>query len=152
MKTIKHFAVAALLVLGATLSAGRPAYAQEFYDLTSTGAEPTTAGQFALTRVKFLMVWSDYPPTGWSYVSYQATLHVRCQGLTPGAWYSTSAGKFRAASDGTGSAKTTKFYFGYSFYYGALMDSTLVEVSRINADGSQTLVLSGSVPDLVPRP
>lgn len=152
MKTIKYFALTALLVLGATLYASRPAYAQEFYDLTSTGAEPSAAGQFALTRVKFLMTWSDYPPTGWSYASYQGTLYVSCQGLTPGAWYSTSAGKFRAASDGTASAKTTKFYFGYSFYYGTLMESTLVAVSRINADGSQTPVLTGSVPDLVPRP
>jgi hypothetical protein len=48
MKTTKHFALAALLALGATIYASAAARA-ETYDLTPTGAEPGAAGQFALS-------------------------------------------------------------------------------------------------------
>src|SRR5262245_39077237 len=93
MKTTKQFALVALFVLGATLSASTPARAQSTITLTNV-ADPTdpdaeASGQAALTNVVYSFdgysEWSgDYE---WGYLVYEGDLTVRLSGLTPGATY-----------------------------------------------------------------
>jgi hypothetical protein len=144
MNTTKHFALTALLVLGATLYAGTPAQALTF-DLMPTGAEPGATGQVAIDVLALVDSYRD--PLGGGYVTYRGSLYVTCQGLTPGATYWSSAGTFKARHDGTG-ATTLRRYFFFTYYFsgGYVFDSTPVTVALINPDGSQTVVLSAKVP------
>ena len=153
MKTTKHFALMALLVLGATLYASTPARAAPF-DLTPTGAEPGATGQGRLAHVELVdysvggQIWIGPPPSyqmHWQYewYTYSGELSVACQGLTPGATYRTSAGTFIADRYGRGKAKTTDFSFTYGYEWGRLISVPQVEVYRVNRDGSETLVLAG---------
>ena len=107
MKTTKHFALAALLVLVATLSAGTPARAQVdvgTIDLENTGLLPGASGQATLSDVMFLGDYFIYdftvPSTVHVYV-YAGELTLTCQGLKPGAKYLTPFGLAKAAPDGT---------------------------------------------------
>jgi hypothetical protein len=146
MGIIKQFGVVALLVLGATLCASTPARAQTF-DLTPTGAEAGATGQATLTKVRYL--GTVYVPAYWpfKYYKFVGHLQVTCQGLAPGATYATSAGTFTAGSDGTGTAKTSAFYFGYDASLdGYVFGYPEVTVSRINPDGSETPVLYTMLP------
>jgi len=149
MKTTKHFAVAALLVLGATLGASTPVRADGTGDLTPTGAEPNAIGQYTLTHVKFINGGGfNYDPGG--YELYRGRLTVTCQGLTPGATYATSAGTFKAARDGTGKATASQVNFVYRFewtWWGAIVIiPPTVSVARVNPDGSMTVVLQAQLP------
>lgn len=143
MKTMKQFALVALLVLGATLSASTPAWAQ--IDLTPTDAEPGATGQASSSHVQYHGRGID-PYSGYGYVAYTCTLYVTCQGLTPGVTYSTSAGAFVASRDGTGSAKRGKYPLVWEYWNGVLVMQPHVQVYRINPDGSSTLVLWASLP------
>jgi hypothetical protein len=144
MKTSKPFALAALLVLGATLVASTPARAQ--LELMPTGAEPGATGQATLSHIKYAGSGIVNPLSGLCYEAYKCTLSVTCQGLTPGATY-TGAANFTASRKGKGSS--TIQHYGFLFYY-YVQDGTLygwpLPVYRVNADGSQTLVLLAVVP------
>jgi hypothetical protein len=143
MKTAKHFALVVLMVVGATLSASTPAWA--WINLTPTGAEPGATGQASSSDVQFVSMGILDPTNGISYWGYSCTLYVTCQGLTPGATYMVpNAGTFKASRDGTGSLK--KPAKGYPLMWAYTSDGVLysrpgVGVSRINPDGSYTLVL-----------
>ena len=139
MKTTKHFALVALLVLGATLYASTPAWAQ--FDLTPTGAEPGATGQASMSHLRYDSAGILDPANGIGYQAYTCNLDVACQGLTPGATYQTSAGTFQASRDGTGKARAVKFLLMWEGQNGVLISEPRVEVYRINPDGSFTLVL-----------
>lgn len=146
MDTMKRFGFAAIvLVIGATLCA--KAAAQSTYPLGSTGAEPGAAGQFTLSKFK-LMGWGNTsPPFNTPWKSFRGTLTVTCQGLTPGVTYSTTAGSFKADRNGNGSAKVTRYPVTYywDYYFGWRPDGG-VSVSRINPDGSGTIILQAPMP------
>lgn len=147
MKTTKHFALTALLILGATLYATAPAQAQTF-DLTPTGDEPNATGQASLSHVKYDSTGFIDPTNGIGYTTYMCTLYMTCQGLTPGATYLTSAGTFKANRDGTGSAKAARYrltWYDWVDFYGLHVQPPRVYVYRVNPDGSFTLVLWGDV-------
>jgi hypothetical protein len=145
MKTTKHFALATLLVLGGTLFANTVDWAQ--IDLTPTGAEPGATGQVATSHVRFLGSVIPDPYAGLVYYNYKCTLSVTCQGLTPGATYSTGVGTFKASSDGTGSAKDAECHLTFVYdQYGNKLGGETLPVYRINADGSYTLVLWTAYP------
>ena len=147
MKTTKRLAVVALLVLGATLYASCPARAGT-YALTPTGAEPGAAGQFTLSGFQ-LVFWAFTTNTSCPYFErWHGSLTVTCQGLTPGARYSTPAGTFKADRNGNGSAKDMQCNISYCFLlpHSSVPLPGYVSVVRINPDGSQTLVLSAPLP------
>jgi hypothetical protein len=144
MKTTKHFALVALLVLGAALSASTPAWAQ--IDLTPTGAEPGATGQASFSDVR--RFWGIIDPVNGISASWiTCTLNVTCQGLTPRATYMVpNAGTFRASRDGTGSLKARGFSLVWRFWNGVLLSEPQVQVYRVNGDGSYTLVLWRAFP------
>jgi hypothetical protein len=144
MKTTKHFPLVALLVLGATLYASCPAGAGT-YALTPTGSEPGAAGQFTLSRFHFVLTGNSGPPNYIGFTMWRGCLTVTCQGLTPGAMYSTRAGTFTADRSGNGVAKDTQCTLTY-FWYGNVPNAGYVGVSRINPDGSQTPALAAPLP------
>ena len=145
MMTMKRFARTALLVLGATLCASTPAWAQ--IDLTPTGAEPGATGQASSSDVQFVSMGILDPTNGISYWGYSCTLYVTCQGLTPGATYMVpNAGTFKASRDGTGSVTAKRYPLIWEFWNGVLISDPQVRVSRVNADGSYTLVLWAELP------
>jgi len=135
----KRLGLAALLVFGATLYASTPAWAE--IDLTPTGAEPGATGQASSSHVKFVESGILDPANGIGFDEYMCTLTVTCQGLTPGATYATNAGTFKASRDGTGSAKAARVRFVWEYQNYGLYSEPRVAVSRINPDGSYTLVL-----------
>jgi hypothetical protein len=142
MMTMKRFARTALLVLGATLCASTPAWAQ--IDLTPTGAEPGATGQASSSHVRFVNSGIIDPAYGIGSEYYTCTLYVTCQGLTPGATYTvtnSNAGTFKASRDGTGSVKVVKYPLIWEYQNGMLYLEPRVQVYRINPDGSYTLVL-----------
>jgi hypothetical protein len=146
MKTAKHFALVVLMVVGATLCATCPAQAAT-YALTPTGAEPAAAGQFTLSGFQLVFrAWGA--PNYYYYEVWHGSLTVTCQGLTPGAWYSTSAGKLKADRNGNGSAtdKQCSISYGFSYPWSSVPVQGYVSVSRINPDGSQTPVLVAPLP------
>ena len=122
MNTTKHFAVAALLVLGAALYPSTSAQAQVdvgTIDLENTGLLPGASGQAALTEVVNV---GDYFTTNWqtldtihSYV-YAGNLTLTCRGLKPGAKYETPLGTFTAPRDGTLSCRGS-VYYTHDFVY-----------------------------------
>ena len=144
MKTTKHFALVALLVLGAALSASTPAWAQ--IDLTPTGAEPGATGQVSFSDLR---PWAGIidPTNGIGGQGYTCTLYLTCQGLTPHATYIVNnAGTFKASRDGTGSFTAKSHLLIWEFWNGVLISDPQVRVSRVNADGSYTLVLWAELP------
>jgi hypothetical protein len=90
MKITKHFALAALLVLGAMLAASTPASAQSGESSSSSGSlynvgdEPRAKGGFTDS-------WGWYSPEPWWWDTFTVTswmeVSVRCTKLTPGATY-----------------------------------------------------------------
>jgi hypothetical protein len=144
MKTTKHFALTTLLVVGATLYASTPAWAQ--IDLTPTGAEPKATGVAELGGRLILIDGGTEQNYRW--VTYGGTLYVACAGLTPGATYSTTAGRFKALRDGTGTAKAkgSSLTYFYWLYTDNFAGAGPVEVYRINSDGSETLILYADYP------
>jgi hypothetical protein len=147
--------LAALFVFGTTLCAS-PAQALTV-QLTPSGAEPNAAGQATIDTISYR--GKSFAPYGnaWFY-SYSGNLTVTCQGLTPGATYWTSAGTVKAAQDGTLHASVKNWSFFYKFIFTSTRPNLtgywvypIVLVSRVNSDGSCTVVLAAQLP-LLPRP
>jgi hypothetical protein len=144
MATIKRVGLTALLVVGATLYASTPAWAQ--IDLTSTGAEPGATGQASFSNLRSFAGIID-PTNGIAGQGYTCTLYLTCQGLTPHATYIVNnAGTFKASRDGTGSVTAKRYPLIWEFWNGVLISDPQVRVSRVNADGSYTLVLWAELP------
>ena len=101
MRSLKRVQMAVLLVMAVGFLAGTPAIAPDWgtIQLTTTAdvddPDYGAAGQATLTNVR--AVWSN----GWN-TSFKGKLTVTCKGLTPGARYSTPAGRFFASRDGRG--------------------------------------------------
>jgi hypothetical protein len=174
MKSAIRLALAALLLLAATLIAGKPARGEDWgaIDLVNEGNEPQATGQATLTNVTswaFHIVGTSPGPVAAEYFSGQLT--VTCQGLTPGKTYRISPAlgavnppkkkpdffSFMAAADGsggTGGPIPVTFqivwfmdYFGNWYVYDP--DGCVVAVSR--KEGSRlTVVLSGLFLDPYP--
>jgi hypothetical protein len=142
MKTTKHCALVALLVLGATLCAEATAGT---YPLGNTGAEPDATGQFTLSKFRWVTRGNSGPPNYIYFEVWRGSFTVTCQGLTPGARYSTPAGTFKVDRMGNGDAKDNQVSITYT-WYSNVPSGGYVLVYRINPDGSQTLVLSAPVP------
>jgi hypothetical protein len=114
---------------------------------TPTGDEPIATGSATLARIRLWRSVVDFDAT----YCYTCHLTVACQGLTPGATQATSAGTVKAAQDGTLVATTSKWSFVYIYHSywptpGGFWSYPALQVSRINADGSQTLVLYTALP------
>jgi hypothetical protein len=65
--------------------------------------EPDASGVAKVSGANRVYVWGGY--------YYEGNLTVTCRGLTPGAAYSTPAGKFVADVNGNGSAGVLRQYF-----------------------------------------
>ena len=123
MKTTKHFTLTALLVVGATLSAGAPARAQIYVgtiDLVPTGVLPGASGQATLSDVVYVGDGFIHDFTAMFFVHqyfYAGELTLTCQGLKPGGKYHTPLGTFTAARDGTISCSGSVFY-SHDFAWG----------------------------------
>jgi len=151
MKTVKRLGLVALLVVAVTLVASAPAWAKPggtsaggnwgTIQLMNTGAEPEAAGEASLTGVKVVAEADFFWPYGVSY-RCSGKLTVNCQNLTPGASYWTPAGMFTA--DDTGAARiSAKVSFGFYVADWDPADPYMVEVARLDPDGSDTTVLTG---------
>ncbi len=140
-----------LLVVGVTLFASTPARAKPgqtsssgswgTIQLMNTGAEPEAAGEASLTGVKVVAEADFFWPYGVSY-RCSGKLTVNCQNLTPGASYWTPAGMFTA--DDTGAGRISgKVDFGFYVAEWCPPNPYMVEVVRLDPDGSDTTVLTG---------
>jgi hypothetical protein len=152
MNPVKRLGLLALLV-GATLFVGTAARAAApgnwgTVQLTNIGDEPGALGEASLTHVKRL--WSDV--VEWMRIDhYSGKLTVKCRNLTPGATYSTPAGTFIADRKGNGGASGQVLFTVYvdEGWWGptVVIEPYVVDVVRLNPDGSSTTVLTG---DFVP--
>jgi hypothetical protein len=134
MRFSKWIGLAALLVVGATLFASPPASAGKYVPLPlillqNAGDEPEASGQ--VWQSKWATVGED--DSGRPLLALRTA--VTCQGLTPGASYWTQVGTFRAKKDGKGQTSGT-IVLSYPWVL-------VVNVDRLNADGSSTPVLYG---------
>ena len=141
--------VVVALAVGVALFASTPAQAGRSEDwgtiqLTNTGAEPEASGQASLTNVKF-EGFGDWT------LCYSGQLSVKCKNLTPGARYSTPAGTFTANRKGNGLVNGKVFitvgWYDDGWFGPQVTEPYVVDVVRLNADGSSTTVLTG---DYVP--
>ena len=101
MSSTKQAQLAVLLLVAAAVLADTPALAAPkkasgTAQLTppATSDEPNASGQ-----AKFDGLWIRNPSFGWVATG---DLTVTCRGLTPGATYRTTAGRFTASTAGTG--------------------------------------------------
>jgi hypothetical protein len=120
MKTTKHFAQVALLVLGATLSASTPAMAQVdvgTIDLVNTGLLPGASGQATLTDVVYVGD-NSFSDSQYYVEYYTGELTLTCQGLKPGAKYMTPIGVAKAAPDGTLNL-SGRVSYDHTWWYGS---------------------------------
>ena len=152
MNPAKRLGLAAVLVVGVTLLASTPAWARvQWRDwgtiwLTNTGAEPEASGEAALTNV-VCRDSNPYDPDPWRTGYCSGKLTVSCQNLTPGATYLTPAGTFTANRKGGGKISgqvvfTVEWY--NSDWWGPVVTLPyVVDVVRLDPDGSSTLVLTG---------
>jgi hypothetical protein len=111
--------------------------------LANVGDEPGASGEATLTDVEFVGTswWDDYGCTDF----YTGRLTVACQGLTPGATYSTPAGtltprtrgKVRAAGD---VSFVVEHFLSWS---GWIVVPYVVKVVRLDSDGFSVTVLEG---------
>jgi hypothetical protein len=149
MNSTKRLERAALFVVGVMLFVTTPALARGSGDwgtiqLTNTGGEPNAAGEASLTHVKRL--WSDVQE--WMRIDYYSgKLTVKCRSLTPGATYWTPSGTFTADRKGNGGTSCQVLFTVYvdEGWWGpaVVMDPYVVDVVRLNPDGSSTPVMTG---------
>ncbi|HUT91550.1 MAG TPA: hypothetical protein VMY37_18775 [Thermoguttaceae bacterium] len=149
MNPVKRLGLAVLLVVGVTLLGSTSARAAAPGDwgtvqLTNVGDEPGATGEASLTRVKRL--WSDVQE--WMRIDYYSgKLTVKCRNLTPGATYSTPAGTFLADRKGNGGVSGQVMFSVYvdEGWWGptSVMEPYVVDVVRLDPDGSCTTVLTG---------
>ena len=150
MNPMKRLGLAALLAVSVTVLASTAARAAApgnwgTVQLTNIGDEPGASGEASLTHVKRL--WSDVQE--WMRIDhYSGKLTVKCRNLTPGATYSTPAGTFIADRKGNGGASGQVLFTVYvdEGWWGptAVMDPYVVDVFRLNGDGTCTPVLTGT--------
>ena len=153
--------VVAALAVGLTLFTSTPAWAGGkakadwgTIQLSNVGDEPCASGQATLTNVeRTWYCYDEYPPgSPWPilhvWAQYTGVLTVACQNLNPRATYWTPAGTFRAGRTGTGTVKG-KVSFEIVYIHDTWTGSTtllkwfVVDVIRLDADGSETTVLTG---------
>ena len=150
---LKSLGIAALLAVGLTLFAKPPPRGEDWGSIqfANLGDEPRATGVATLTGVN----WTSLSHYDYEYLwmAYQGTLTVECQNLTPGARYSTPAGTFKA--DRRGRGKVTgdvsfvivweiSWWGSSTMLLGDLVAPYVVEVVRLNPEGSSTPALSGS--------
>ena len=146
---MNRFRLAVLLLILGALFATSPALAVKpgqggggswgKVQLVNTGDESLATGTASLTGVKLVWWWSDW--TGALY-TYSGKLTVNCRNLTPGATYWTPAGSFTA--DETGAGKITgSVEFGFVEGPWNPPEPYVVDVVRLDPDGSSTTVLTG---------
>ena len=146
--------MATLLAVGVTLFVNTPTQAEDWgtVQFTNLGDEPQASGQATLKKVSYYLSWYDADEYWHEYGNgYRGTLTVECKNLTPGATYSTPAGTFKADSRGKGkvSGKVSFIivyevsWWGDTIWQCELVGPYEVGVTRVNADGSDTPVLSG---------
>jgi hypothetical protein len=149
MNPMKRFGLAALLAVGVTLLASTPARAAGgekwgTIQLTNVGDEPQASGEASLTHVN--RWWTEV--IEWLRIDYYSgKLSVKCQNLTPGATYSTPAGTFTADRKGNGGASgQVSFTVCVDEGWGGptVIEPYVVDVVRLNPDGSSTPVLTGT--------
>jgi hypothetical protein len=156
MNPMKRLGMAALLVFGLTLLASTPARgAHEDWgtiQLTVTGAEPGASGEATLTKVEWQDTFVVHGDGGessepiYAYVTYTGVLTVSCQNLKPGETYWTPAGTFKANRKGSGTVKgKVNFVIEYEYvgYEPVLTKCYVVDVIRLDPDGSSVTVLTG---------
>jgi hypothetical protein len=162
MNPMKRLGLTLLLVVGVTLLASTPARASENWrtggkpvpgqdwgtiQLTNIGDEPAATGGATLTEVRYLSGAEDGSSRG---EAFSGTLSVSCQNLTPGATYWSPAGTFNANRKGQGRITGNVVFMIEYEVFGAgdwklliLVGPYVVDVDRLNADGSRTPVLTG---------
>ena len=143
MNPMKRLGLAALLVVGVMLLASTPArgkprgYVPDWGPIQlATGAEPQASGEAILTNVREIDVFL-----------YTGRLTVECKNLTPGATYWTPAGTFTPNRKRDGKVSGDVWVdLGLEFdgWYWGPAHPYLVEVIRLDPDGSETTVLSGA--------
>jgi hypothetical protein len=153
--------VLAALAVGVTLFASTPAWAAPKVcrpcpiELANVGDEPRASGEATLTEV--LLVGS-VSHSSWSWTNcYTGRLSVKCAKLTPGATYCIVTPRWGSlfppipvatvTADAAGKVQFSgDVYFEIDQFYswdGLETGSYVVEVDRLNSDGSSTTVLSG---------
>lgn len=151
MKTTKHLAVTALLVLGLTLPAvtsaraeprnNPPGYAeaQLICQVNNTDPDFGATGDLVMDKLKFIIFDPAYGS------AWRCNLTLVCTGLTPGATYWTNWGTFTVGPDGSGGIKKNRANIIFVLVYG---DGPYpawfpdAPVYRLNSDGTRTLVLN----------
>jgi hypothetical protein len=155
MRAMKRFGLTALFAIGVALFGGTPALAQS-WTLTETTAvsdpDHGASGQATLTNVTLVRWYPDPLGGKFVYSDYTGYLTVTCQGLTPGAYYSTPLGQEKADRYGNLTDQGWVRFTITRLRYGYLVQDFWVNVYRLNAGGSQTLVLTGADPVAGPRP
>jgi len=155
MNPMKRLGMPALLAVAVTLlastlaSAGKPpGPAGETWGpvgLTNVGDEPRASGEATLTEVVLVGTVGDplYDYSYWDCCT--GNLTVQCKKLMPGATYETAAGTFTANS--RGEIKVSRdVYFEIEHFFGWSWHTVpyVVDVVRLNPDGSRTTVLTGN--------
>jgi hypothetical protein len=151
MKTTKHFALASLLVVGATLSASTPARAQgggyAVLDCVVGVGDPDYGASGGVSAGGTIL-YGGVSNNGTYYVVVNCRVILACSDLTPGATYSFSVGgkTFKAHQDG--SAEVTLKNIQLVFYAGpdGYDCYTPLVVSRQNPNGTWTPVLAADIP------
>ncbi len=168
MNPMKRLGLVAVFLVGVTLLASTPAAAEGkvkgedwgTVELENVGDEPQASGQASLNNVELVLAWVGLHV-------YKGELTVTCQGLTPRATYWTPAGTFKADRTGAGQVKgRVEFEFhwvywgwdepvfgdsppwigGEPYWDGPYPWGFMVDVARLNPDGSEAVVLSGGIP------
>ena len=149
MNPMKRLGLAALLAVSVTVLASTAARAAApgnwgVVQLTNTGDESGASGEASLTQVKRL--WSDVQE--WMRIDYYSgKLTVKCRNLTPGATYSTPAGTFTADRKGNGGVSgqvSFTIHVDEGWPGPTVIEPYVVDVVRLNPDGSSTPVLTGT--------
>jgi hypothetical protein len=156
MRNMKRFVIPALLAIGVALFAATLALAggtgATWGPITyqNTGVEPKAAGTATATKVKFVLVLGGSPT---EYCEeWTASLTETCIGLTPGATYTTINGAIYTA-DRYGNLNVTWKNGGLEYLWSDSTGQWLptgdfgrVDIARVNPDGTETVVLRGSIP------
>jgi hypothetical protein len=145
MNPVKQLGLVALLMVGPALFVSTPAQAGKIalpdagnwgtVQLTNVGDEPGASGEASLTDVRCL---HEDPPL----CLHSGTLTLKCQNLTPGATYLTAAGTLKPNRKANGEWEVTGKVL-FLFDYLNWEPPYVVEVVRLDPDGSSTTVLTG---------
>jgi hypothetical protein len=161
MNPMKRLGVAAVVV-AAMLLAGTSAQAKApggedwsnwgTTQLTNVGDEPQAFGEATLTKVESKDTFVLHGDGGessepmYAYVMHTGVLTVSYQNLKPGETYWTPAGTFKVDRKGSGTVKGKVWFvieYEYVGYEYVLTKCYVVDVIRLEPDGSGTAVLAG---------